>query len=288
LLIALEYLHQRQHCSSRFFLPTDALSSCSSSSSSLRPHNPELLAGAELDPTCYTACCVARLALQIVRGDEVVLTFEGSATATQETNSVVVKGTASVIGSNGTGAPCDVSSTTGELVQLRITIGDQSVFVPAARQGQSSPRCVQPADAGCSNIPFTMTLTSTTTQPTTVSVTAFWTPAAGGAPNEVPGCSAEGTISYVNPSRAVGETAMITQKLDYPDWKGMVISNWLNMEPSASQASISGIMPTVVTTTGSSNGVAVRATEGWNARWTVTISSIQFCLNSPQPVSCCS
>jgi hypothetical protein len=224
---------------------------------------------------------------QINRGDDVVLTFESAATATQETNSVVIKGTVSVIGSNGTG-PCDVSSTTGELVQLRITVDGQSTFVPAARQGQLSPICVQPASSACSGIPFTMTLTSVTTQPSMVTVSAFWTPAAGGAPVEASGCQAgTATINYLTSSKAVGETATINQKLDYPDWSSMTISPWLVMQPSASTASVSGTMPTVVTTTGSSNGATIRASEGWSARWTVTITSIQFCLNQPQPVSYC-
>jgi hypothetical protein len=40
-----------------------------------------------------------------------------------------------------------------------------------------------------------------------------------------------------------------------------------------------------VVTSSSSNGATIRASEGWSARWTVTISNIQFCLNQAQPVS---
>lgn len=225
--------------------------------------------------------------VNINRGDDVVLTFTSAASVSQETNSVVIKGTVSVIGSNGTG-PCDVSSTTGQLVQLRITVDGQSTFVPAARVGSSSPTCVQPSlDTGCSSIPFTMTINSVTAQPTLVTVSAFWTPAAGGAPVEVGSCSAgTGTITYVNPSKAVGETATINQKLTYPDWSSMTISPWLVMQPSVSTATLEGTMPTVVTSSGSSSGATVRASDGgWSARWTVTVSSVQFCLNQPQPIT---
>lgn len=216
------------------------------------------------------------LVQQVKRGDQAVLQYQSTSTATQASTAILT-GQVSVTASK-TGGSCNTAnSNSTRVAQVTMTVPG----MPDITIYQGDRDCA----SGC-----TFTIPSTTVQsgvpvPTTVTVAALFMQAGGGGGAADPGCPSQSVPITWGPVSTSGDTANVQQSPTYPNWNQYVIGSWLNQVPTTTPSLVSGgPMPGIDTPAAINIPQGTTGTFTWSATWQITISSITFCLNTAQQV----